>query len=190
MNESKAIDLCLRRRDPAGFNYLVEHFREQAFRHAYGFMGNREDAKDACQDAFRKAFVAMPKLKELERFYPWFYSILRNQCLNTLCRRKTALSKRSEVERQMTERGSGRLPSGAMEQEEDAAMVRTVLESLKPEFREILILKYFSEYSYEEIATTLGICRGTVMSRLYYARSAFRDALDKQELKENGRIMG
>ncbi|EDY82127.1 RNA polymerase sigma factor, sigma-70 family [Verrucomicrobiia bacterium DG1235] len=180
MNETKAIKLCLDRRDAAGFEYLVKHYRQQAMRHAWGWMGNREDAADACQDAFRKAFQAMPRLAELERFYPWFYSILRNHCLNLLSRKRTAVrgAEQLKVEEALQDSIA---PQQSLERAEEEAEVHAALGRLKTEFREILVLKYFSEYSYEEISQVVGISRGTVMSRLYYARKAFKRELETME---------
>jgi DNA-directed RNA polymerase specialized sigma24 family protein len=59
MNETKAIDLCIQHRNTVGFEFLVENYRSQAYAHAFGFMGNWEDAADACQDAFRNYFVSI-----------------------------------------------------------------------------------------------------------------------------------
>src|SRR5687768_7852674 len=89
MDEARAITLCLRYRDPIGFEFLVAKYRKEAFVHARTLMGNEQDALDACQDAFIRAFAAMPQLQELTSFYPWFYRILRNRCLNLLDRRGT-----------------------------------------------------------------------------------------------------
>ena len=92
MNEAQAIRLCLKHRDPAGFEFLVNKYRREAFFHAFALMGNREDAADACQESFRRAFTAIPGLASLDQFYPWFYSILRNCCLNMLGRRRTIMN--------------------------------------------------------------------------------------------------
>ena len=90
MNEQRAIQLCVKHRDPAGFEFLVRQYRREAFSHAIALLGNQDDALDACQDSFAKAFAAIPGLRELPRFYPWFYCILRNRCLNLLERRQTS----------------------------------------------------------------------------------------------------
>jgi DNA-directed RNA polymerase specialized sigma24 family protein len=84
MNEQKAIRLCLKDRDPIGFEYLVQKYREKAFYHAISWLNSREDALDACQESFTRAFGAITRVRELKRFYPWFYVILRNCCMNIL----------------------------------------------------------------------------------------------------------
>lgn len=176
MTESKAIALCLEDKDPVGFEFLVEQYKREAYYHALSFTNNREDAADACQDAFRKAFAAMPKLQALDKFYPWFYRILKNHCINLYARKRTA-----QNYKQATIDGKHQVPISVTPSEELMAKenkesVNLVIQSLKPEFREILTLKYFSEKSYDEMAELLSIPRGTVMSRLYHARSAFREA--------------
>lgn len=174
MDEPSAIHLCLRHGDPAGFEYLAERYRRDAYRHALLLLGNPEDAADICQEAFTRAFIAIRKLTALERFYPWFYQILRNCGLNLLARRKTA------TQYQLAPKGetapAAPLPSFLLEQGEERQLVWRVLQGLKPSFREILTMKYVDDASYEAISRNLKIPRGTVMSRLYHARKAFRDA--------------
>ncbi len=178
MNETKAIDLCIQHRNTAGFEFLVENYRSQAYAHAFGFMGNREDAADACQDAFRKAFVSITQLDHLDRFYPWFYCILKNHCFNLLSRKKTVAASSNLLETQV-DNASNVTPRKALENKEEHDQLQDTLTSLKEEFREILILKYFSDFNYDQISETLQIPRGTVMSRLYHARTAFKNKLDK-----------
>jgi RNA polymerase sigma-70 factor (ECF subfamily) len=176
MDEQRAIQLCVKHQDPVGFEFLVEKYRREAFSHAFALLGNQEDALDACQDSFAKAFVAIPRLRELPQFYPWFYCILRNRCLNLMARRQTSdryrETEQTETGRALDAADPGRL----MESREDQQRVQRALEFLKPEQREVLVLKYVQEHRYEEIARLLGIPRGTVMSRLYHARLALREA--------------
>jgi RNA polymerase sigma-70 factor (ECF subfamily) len=89
MNEKRAIELCVHRQDPLGFEFLVKKYRKEALYHAVSMMGNYEDAADACQESFSRAFSAIPRLQQLDFFYPWYYRILRNCCLNMLSRKKT-----------------------------------------------------------------------------------------------------
>lgn len=174
MDEQAAIQLCLTYQDPAGFEYLVRKYRREAFFHAISFLGNQDDAADACQESFIRAYRAMPRMKELDAFYPWFYRILRNYCFNTLQRKKTALKYQKEQKAHPDKDRDDAHPGTIYEQEEEKQLVLQTLDKLNPEFKEILTLKYLNEYSYEEITKTLEIPRGTVMSRLYYARKAFQ----------------
>lgn len=178
MTEENAIRLCIDHRDPSGFDYLVRRYRREAFYHAQSWLANESDAADACQDAFAAAFAAMPKLRQLDRFYPWFYRILKNRCLNLLARQRVRdRYQREEQEWSKTPSALGAEspnPRRSLETAESKAEVWALLNQLKPKHREILILKYIHEFRYAEIAETLGVPRGTVMSRLYEAREAFR----------------
>lgn len=175
MNETQAIRLCLKHRDPAGFEYLVIKYRREAFGHAFALMGNREDAADACQESFQRAFAAIPKLLGLDCFYPWFYRILRNCCLNMLSRRRTVLNHARENDSDQMSVRSAEDPDSLLAKQEEEQLVRRTLDSLEVDTREILNMKYIQGTSYEAIAQLLNIPRGTVMSRLFHARKAFRD---------------
>jgi RNA polymerase sigma-70 factor (ECF subfamily) len=176
MDEQHAIQLCVKHRDPVGFEFLVEKYRREAFSHAFALLGNQEDALDACQDSFARAFAAIPGLRELPQFYPWFYCILRNRCLNLIARRQTSDRYRETQQHDAAQALDTVTPSLQLEQREDQQRVHRALALLKPEHREILAMKYVQEHRYEEIAEILGIPRGTVMSRLYHARMALREA--------------
>jgi RNA polymerase sigma-70 factor (ECF subfamily) len=176
MDEQHAIQLCVKHRDPVGFEFLVEKYRREAFSHAFALLGNQEDALDACQDSFARAFAAIPGLRELPQFYPWFYCILRNRCLNLIARRQTSDRYRETQQHDAAQALDAVTPSLQLEQREDQQRVHRALALLKPEHREILAMKYVQEHRYEEIAEIPGIPRGTVMSRLYHARMALREA--------------
>lgn len=174
MDEARALKLCIEHRDPVGFEFLVGKYRREAYLHALALLGNREDAIDACQDSFANAFAALPRLGALTAFYPWFYRVLRNCCLNRLARRRTELEHAREALDSEPECASG--PDAALSLDEERARVWEVLAELSLEHREILALKYLRDYDYETLAALLGIPRGTVMSRLYHARKAFQAA--------------
>ena len=143
MDENFAIRLCLNHRDPVGFEFLVRKYRREAFFHAISILGNQEDALDACQESFTRAFAALPKLSYLDQFYPWFYRILRNCCLNMIGKRKTI---RKYQQNCQTEHHSNKDteidPSIIVEKEEEKREVWETLNRLNPESREILIMKY------------------------------------------------
>lgn len=185
MDEAHAIRLCLKHQDPVGFEFLVRKYRREAFFHARLFLGNTEDAVDACQESFARAFAAIPRLKRLDAFYPWFYRILKNCCLNMIRRKKTAGKYRAEMKREDHAGVEETNPSLILEKKEEHVIVWKVLEALNPEFREILVMKYIQGKRYNEIAELLNIPRGTVMSRLYHARKVFRDRFLKEHRIED-----
>ena len=175
MDEKRAILLCLRHQDPMGFEFLVRKYRREAYFHANAIMQNREDAIDACQEAFTRAFKAIPKLSKLDRFYPWFYRILRNYCLNAISRKKTITDGEEKIHDLNDPFYIQTSPEKQMLIEEEKLKIWQTINKLKPEFREILMMKYRENKNYSEISEILNIPRGTVMSRLYHARSAFKE---------------
>jgi len=181
MDEKSALQLCLLYHDPAGFEFLVKKYRREAYYHAVSFLGNKEDAADACQESFARAFSAIPRLTHLEAFYPWFYRILRNCCLNVINRKKTAHKYRVSRQHEVDERSDYNDPSEELDKKEEKQQVWRILQSLQPDAREILIMKYVQGYHYDEISELLDIPRGTVMSRLYHARKAFRVSYLKEQ---------
>lgn len=185
MNEVKAINLCIKHRDPIGFEYLVKRYRREALFHARIFLGNDEDAADACQESFTRAFKAFPGLTSLTSFYPWFYCILKNCCINMI-KKKQHSSKYKQYRQNHTEMQERESYNAflKLEKDEETKLIWLVLQDLSPEFREILVMKYLNEFSYNTISELLKIPRGTVMSRLYYARRAFKE--EYNELIKNG----
>ncbi len=171
MNETTAISLCMKSRDPRGFEYLVKQYRREAYFHALGFLGEPAAAEDICQESFAKAFAYFPRLKSMNAFYPWFYTILKNNCLDYIRSRKS-LEPLDEAEAIIEDVAGD--PQRSIEGADEKRAVWVALQRLKPEFREILILKHLRDTSYADISAILQIPRGTVMSRLYHARRAFQ----------------
>ncbi|VGO16833.1 RNA polymerase sigma factor SigV [Pontiella desulfatans] len=186
MNESRAIELCIKHRDPAGFEYLFKQFRREAYGHAFAFLNNHDEAMDACQECFSKAYGSMPRLKELKSFYPWFYSILRNHCMNVLRKQKRVRQHLDNEVADPVRQVETATPEFLAVKHEEYLQTWKTLEQLDVAFREILQLKYVEDKSYNEIAALLALPRGTVMSRLYHARKAFRAEYIKRESGKGG----
>ncbi|MFH0945302.1 MAG: sigma-70 family RNA polymerase sigma factor [Planctomycetota bacterium] len=187
MEAADASDVRIIREVQAGhreaFESLVRKYMRRAHGIAMQFVQNSEDALDLSQDAFLKTFKAMDRFDTDQRFFPWFYRILRNTCLTFLKRkglvRSFSLSSPAEGEPdyQLVDEASvpphAVLVGGELRQEFWKAYTTLSLRD-----REILTLRHFQEQSYQEIADTLGIPIGTVMSRLYHARRKLRDKLE------------
>jgi RNA polymerase sigma-70 factor, ECF subfamily len=161
MDDSTALKNCLDG-DRESFRYLVERYQVQAVGHATAVLGSQEDALDAVQEAFVDAFRALDKFDPSRRFYPWFYVLLRNRCFKMLAasgRKNTVSIEEMEI-----------LAPGNESSIEDSLTLEAALLALTPEDRELITLKYLDGLSYQELAELLQIPRGTVMSRLFYAR--------------------
>jgi RNA polymerase sigma-70 factor (ECF subfamily) len=166
--------------DREAFAALVLIHRREALQVALGFLGNLEDARDLTQEAFLRALSHMHSFDVERPFFPWFYRILRNLCFNYLAKRGRhgECPLVLESDGGIDPAGRGLSPLQAAAASERTAQLWQALCTLSDEHREIIILRHFRDLSYQEIATLLRIPRGTVMSRLFYARASLREALD------------
>lgn len=157
---------------------LVRAYEPSGLRLATAMMGNVEDARDALQNAFVKAYEALHKFDLRRPFGPWFFQILRNQCRDMLRTRqarfrKEALDERLEMRPADPEAG----PERSRQRTAAREVVWRALEKVGEEHREVLVLKELQGFRYREIAEILDIPEGTVASRLFHARKALHEAL-------------
>jgi RNA polymerase sigma-70 factor (ECF subfamily) len=166
MDDAAAVHAC-RQGEPEAFRILVERYQPRALGHARALTGNDADAADAAQDAFVDAFRNLARFDPQQPFYPWFYVLLRNRCFKQRTRRATRHESGELPERAGTH---GDSPEALLD-------MRTALDRLDGEDRELILLKHMDGWTYDEIAARLGIPRGTVMSRLFAARRRLQHVL-------------
>lgn len=157
------------------FEPLVRRYERPALALARGILGDADEAEDAVQDAFVRAYRTLGRLKEGSAFGPWFRTILRNLCLDRL--RAPQSAKRADWppgERSVWTEPVG---TGRLERSELTAVLHGALADLSAEHRAILSLKELDGLGYSAIAEALQIPPGTVASRLHHARAALRRAL-------------
>lgn len=178
-NESEVLAAAARG-DRKAFGQLVRAYQRRAYAAAYSLVGNRDDALELSQDAFVKAFKAMKRFDLTMPFYPWLHRIVRNTSLNHLKKKK----RRGESSLdEMMESGfdahdPGYSPDDSASRVELLRHIHRAMEELTPEQQEILRLRHFMELSYGEIAASLEIPQGTVMSRLHGARKKLRTIME------------
>jgi len=166
MDDASAVEKC-RKGETEAFRYLVERYQTQAVGHSIAILGNRDDALDAVQEAFIDAFQAIKRFDTMRRFYPWFYVLLRHRCFKMKAQRKPSES---------VEETEILAPRPNLSREEKLALESALL-ALSDEDRELITLKYLDGLSYEELSERLEIPKGTVMSRLFYARKQMQAKL-------------
>lgn len=157
---------------------------EQAMRRGYvaafRLLGSEDESRDACQEAAARALAAEHRFDPSQPFYPWFYRILKNHCLDRLKGRKRMTPTDREP---APPSGPGQQGAeGALVESERARAVSLAIAQLPDDLREIIELRHFQDLSYEEMAAVLDCPLGTVMSRLYRARKRLREGL----LSESG----
>ena len=151
--------------DVEAFATLVERYQRVLYNLGLRMLGNPEDARDASQTAFLKAWQRLSTFDPRYRFFSWIYKITVNECLNVIARRKRSEPLDPEIELPSQEDASASLRAREASERVQKALLR-----LPPQQREVVILRHFLEMSYGEIAGTLTIPEKKVKSRLYEAR--------------------
>jgi RNA polymerase sigma-70 factor, ECF subfamily len=167
-----------KRGDVDAYEELVRIHQGIAFRTAYVFTGSAEDAQEAAQDAFVKAFRALDRFRPGAPFRPWLLKIVANEARN---RRRAAGRREALAVRAAAGAGSedaAPSPEAALLSAERRAELVAALDRLRCEDREVIACRYFLDLSEEETAASLGWKRGTVKSRLSRALQRLRAELE------------
>ena len=161
---------CLRG-DSSAFEPLVTRYQRVLFTVALRLLGNYEDARDATQNTFVRAYERLDTYDPGRRFFSWIYRIGVNESLNY---RRT---QRPHEPLAVTLEAPGVGALDAVEARELSERVQAALMQLSPEYREVVVMRHFAELSYEEIAEALDIPEKTVKSRLFSARQRLEPLL-------------
>ncbi len=166
--------------EPQARRALFERYRDEAYRVALRITGRPADALDVVQDAFIRAFGSLADFRGQARFRTWLLRIVANRARDLLRSRRVrkAVSLDADDETQMPQiAGDDPPPGKTLEQQELAERIRAAVQQL-PEAQRVVFALYASgQMTYGQIAETLGIPVGTVMSRLYHARRRLAELL-------------
>jgi len=168
--EQALVEQC-RRGDRRALEELLGMYEKPLFNAAYRILGNPDDAADATQAVFMKAFEHLDSYDPSYRFFSWIYRIAINESINQ--------RKRIRQQQPLDDNEESGTP-GPYASAEAGDLSREIQESLmtlKDEYRTVVVLRHFSECSYQEISEILEIPEKTVKSRLYTARQLMRDRL-------------
>lgn len=183
--------VAARKGDRKAFQALAEKYYPRIFRMLLAMTRKEDVALDLTQDTFVKALQGIASFEMGSSFYTWLYRIAHNAFLDRYRRVKSAGYQKEfddGVKSSVAEGaplGRPLEPSRAVEAQERLIIVSEAMGQLKPEHREILVLREIEDLSYEEIAATLNLKIGTVMSRLFAARMRLREILEAR-LGRNG----
>lgn len=179
-DEKEIIARC-KQGDTECFGKLYQRYRRRAYIIALGMMGKQEDALDAMQDAFIKAFKNLKRFEIQKAFSSWFYSILINLCRDRLRQRKRRQKDISMEDANLHNRlivdNTAYSPELLAERKELYVHLWQAIGQLQIKHRQIIILRDFEDLPYKKIAEILNIPLGTVMSRLYQARKNLKDIM-------------
>lgn len=169
--------------DTRSYGLLVDRHKEKAMTLAMRMLKNRHDAEEAIQDAFVRAFRALPGFERKSSFSTWFYRILFNVCSSALSKRGDtrmfSIDEESEEELKLELPSDDDEPDIELEGKEFSIIVRNEIEKMEEQYAAILTMFFLQEMSYEEIIDVTGLPLGTVKNRLFRARMQLRAAVLK-----------
>jgi RNA polymerase sigma-70 factor (ECF subfamily) len=165
--------------DRAAFGQLMHRYAGAVYNLAYRMLGNAEDAEDASQEIFLRAYTRLASFDRERRFATWLLSIASNYCIDRLRRRRFAWVTLDDVAFSLpsAERGPER---SALEHEQQVA-VQQALARLPDNYRLVTVLRYWHDLSYDEIAQVTGLTESAVKTRLHRARHMLAKALGAGE---------
>jgi len=156
----------IRNGDKKARSEFYEQYRQKLLHYCFQLLGNRSDAEDTVHETFIKIFNGIDDLQSAEAFRAWVYAIARNESFQVLRKKRphVALNKIELADRES--------PEERMESDDITRIVQSEIENLKPEYREIILLREYHHLSYDEIATVTDITVSAVKTRLFRARKS------------------
>ena len=164
------------RGDSDAFAALVTLHERFVYNLAVRTLGDPEDAADMAQEAFVRAWQALPGFRAESQFRTWLYRIVLNLCLNRIPRLRHQINELTHNDlADIPERGAD--PAMRLEQQEKNTFLHTEIDRLPEPYRLLISLRYQGNLSYDEIGTLLGLPVGTVKTGLFRAKARLRKAL-------------
>lgn len=179
-DEEKTLVARSRKGDTQAFDALMTLHRSRVYAIILQIVRNEEDAMDLTQEAFFRAWKALPRFDGKAKFTSWIHRIATNASLDWL-RRVKARPQATETVEEYTQPvapgGPDGSPTARLDRKEMRRRIDEAIASLSPDHRAVIVLKEVEDLSYKEIAATLRCSIGTVMSRLFYARKNLQKKL-------------
>ena len=171
--------------DMGAFRRLVERHQRRAFAVALALVRDENDARELVQDAFLRAYKALPSFQGSSSFFTWLYRIVTNLSIDLIRRPGRQIA---DVDERTEESGDdrdlpfvGRLdgadPADVVRRREIAGRLQAALDALPSYHRAVIVMRELDGMSYEEMAHAMGVSKGTIMSRLFHARQKLQRAL-------------
>ncbi len=157
--------------DSQAFTELVESYQQAVYNLAYRMLGDAREAEDAAQEAFLRAYQHLSSYDPERSFKTWLLSIVSNYCIDRLRKRRLIwLSIEEPLPPHPALTSNMPEPEEAFVSKERDTAIQGLLASLAPEYRAAVILRYWYDMSYAEIAEMLGTTESAIKSRLFRAR--------------------
>ena len=168
--------------DVDAFGELVRLYERPVFNLAYRMLGDPAEAEDAAQEAFLRAYTNLQRYDVTRSFKTWILSITSNHCIDRLRKRRLSWLSLDNEELPphpaLTSDQPG--PEATTMANERSAQVQQLLDTLSHEYRVVVVLRYWYDLSYTEIADMLETTESAVKSRLFRARQALASQIDAE----------
>ncbi len=165
--------------DRTAFGQLMHRYAGAVYNVAYRMLGNAEDAEDASQEIFLRAYTRLESFDRTRRFSTWLLSIGSNYCIDRLRRRRFAWMTLDDAAYALPSSEPG--PERTAITQEQRRMVQQALQKLPEHYRLVTVLRYWQDLSYEEICQVTGLPESTIKTRLHRARHMLAAALGSEE---------
>ncbi|MDP1676847.1 MAG: sigma-70 family RNA polymerase sigma factor [Bacteroidota bacterium] len=167
--------------DQRAYAELVERHKDKAMTLAMRMLKNKSEAEEALQDAFVRAYKALPSFEKKSTFATWFYRIVFNVCSSVLNKRGSnnllSIDIENDGELKIEIPSEDDEPDIELESKEFSEIVRREISTMEESYSMILTMFFLQEMSYEEIISVTGLPLGTVKNRLFRARTQLRSAV-------------
>jgi RNA polymerase sigma-70 factor (ECF subfamily) len=172
LNEESIWLELARQGDKVAFGKLIEAYQGPVYNLAYRMLSNSGEAEEAAQEAFIRAFTRLESYNPAHKFSTWLLSITSNYCIDQLRKRRALLLSIDEPlpPHPALSADQEKRPESQLIMNEQQAMVQSLLEELAPDYRQAVVLRYWHELSYEEIAEMMDTTVSAIKSRLFRAR--------------------
>ena len=177
MDPELALVAAARRGDSTAFASLVANYQRPVFSLCFRMLGNMSDAEDAAQETFLKAYRALGRYDPARPFSTWLLSIAAHYCIDRMRRRQGQELSLDALPSWRAQPADVEDPERAAITSDEATRMARLLQVLPPEYRVVLVLRYWHDLGYVEIATILGDTESAVKSRLHRARRQLAAAL-------------
>lgn len=165
------------RGDKAAFAELVVAQQKFVYNLAWRALGDSHEAEDIAQEAFVRAWLALPRFQGQARFQTWLYRIVTNLCYNRLPRLRRELEALGQANLEFVPDDAFSDPAKRVALDEQRDFLHSQIEALPESYRLLITLRYQNELSYKEIAGALDLPLGTVKTGIFRARAYLREAL-------------
>jgi RNA polymerase sigma-70 factor (ECF subfamily) len=183
-SDAAVIQRC-RRGEVELFRVLVERYQDRIYNLSLRLLENPDDALDAAQETFVRAYAALPQFEEERPFGPWLLRIATNTCFGLLRKRRPGMVSLDAMEDREADAAlasdEAADPQELIERTARDEEIQCAVLALPEPYRTVVLLRYMEEMPYEAIAEALGMPLGTVKTCLHRARQRLRAALVKSE---------